>query len=230
MKRIAIGFLILALMLVFAVGCGRLSDVDKPVEEDTTPADTTTAEDTDSIQVSTDPTTLASSGLSFESKGDGTCRLVGMGSCTDTCLIIPDKSPEGDAVTAIGAGAFAGNTLINAVQIPAGVVEIGDGAFAGCPALSYISVSNGNGAYCDVGGMLYSLDKSTLLCVPAGNKLSSLTLTLQVTTVAPRATEGCNFTKILFEGTAEQWKKISVGASNDALSAVTPTYMKQSGK
>lgn len=230
MKRIAIVFFIMVLVLTAAVGCGKLGDMDKPEEQDTTPADTTPTEDTESIQVSADPTTLASSGLTFASAGDGTCSVVGMGSCIDTCLIIPDKSPSGDAVTAIEAGAFAGNATINAVQIPAGVSRIGEGAFAGCASLSYISVSNGNGAYCDIGGMLYTLDKATLLCVPAGNKQSSLTITLQVSTIAPRATEGCKFTKILFEGTAEQWKKISVGASNDALTSITPTYMKQSGK
>ena len=230
MKRIAIVFFIVALVLTSAVGCGKLGNLDKPEEKDTTPVDTTPPEDTESIQVSLDPTTLASSGLTFASAGDGTCSVAGMGSCVDTCLIIPDKSPSGDVVTAIETGAFAGNTAINAVQIPAGVSRIGDGAFAGCASLSYISVSNGNGVYCDVGGMLYTLDKTTLLCVPAGNKQSSLTVTLQVTDIAPRATEGCKFTKILFEGTAEQWKKISVGASNDALTSLTPTYMKQSGK
>ena len=230
MKRIAIILLVLARTLCFAPGCGKLSDRDTPPEESTTPVETTTPADTESIQVSADPMTMASSGLIFESAGDGTCRVTAMGSCTDTCLIIPDKSPQGDAVPAIAPGAFAGNTLINAVQIPAGVTLIGDGAFAGCSALSYISVTDGNSAYCDVGGMLYSKDMTKLLCVPAGNKLSSLTITLQVTTVAPRATEGCNFTKIMFEGTDEQWKKISVGASNDALTSLTPTYMKQSGK
>ncbi len=232
MKRIAIIFLVLALTVGCAAGCGRLSDRD--TDADTTPADTTptdtTPADTESLQVSVDPTTMASSGLVFESAGDGTCRITAMGSCTDTCLIIPDKSPAGDTVTAIAAGAFAGNTVINAVQIPAGVSNIGEGAFAGCPALSYISVTDSNANYCDVGGMLYSRDMTTLWCVPAGNKLSSLTITLQVTTVAPRATEGCKFTKVMFEGTEAQWKNITIGASNDPLKTVTPTYMKQSGK
>ena len=229
MKRIAIVLLVLAMTMCFAVGCGKLSDLTPP-EESTTPVETTTPAETESVQVSQDPTTMASAGLAFESAGDGTCSVTAMGSCTDTCLIIPDKSPEGDAVTAIAPGAFAGNTIINAVQIPAGVSRIGEGAFAGCPALSYISVTDGNAAYCDVGGMLYSRDMTTLLCVPAGNKLLSLTITLQVSTIAPRATEGCKFTKIMFEGTEAQWKSIVVGDSNDPLKSLTPTYMKQSGK
>ena len=232
MKRIAIILLVVAMTVCCAAGCGKLSDMDTPPEE-STPADaveTTTPADTESVQVALNPTTMASSGLVFESNGDGTCRVTDMGSCTDTCLIIPDKSPDGDEVTAIAVGAFAVNTTINAVQIPAGVSEIGEGAFAGCPNLSYISVTDGNAAYLDVGGMLYSKDMTTLLCVPAGNKLSSLTITLQVKTVAPRATEGCKFTKLLFEGTEQQWKSVTVGASNDPLKALTPTYMKQSGK
>ena len=43
MKRIAIVFFIMILVLTAAVGCGKLGDMDKPEEQDTTPADTTDA-------------------------------------------------------------------------------------------------------------------------------------------------------------------------------------------
>lgn len=231
MKRIARGAFVLfmaAIMGAVMVGCGRLP-ADEPPASDLDDAVETTAAAED-VMASAEPVTMASRGLLFESAGDGTCRLIGMGSCTDTCLIIPDRSDNGEAVTAIGAGALAGNGTVSAVQIPAGVIDIGDGAFAGCNALSYISVSDGNSAYCDVGGLLYTVDKMRLLCVPAGSGMSALTLTGQLKEVAPRATEGCGFKSVLYDGDEADWKKITVGASNQPLTSLTPKYLKQSGK
>ena len=46
-------------------------------------------------------------GLSFQSNGDGTCYVSGIGSCTDTDVIIPTKSSAGDTVTSIGSRAFS---------------------------------------------------------------------------------------------------------------------------
>ena len=81
-----------------------------------------------------------SRGLLFRSNGDGTCELYGMGTCTDTALIIPETSPEGDTVTFISAGAFRGNAALTEVQIPDCVEKIGLGAFADCPNLAPLNV------------------------------------------------------------------------------------------
>lgn len=43
-----------------------------------------------------------SNGLEFESNGDGTCTLVGIGICKDTDIVIPVESPDGETVTLIG--------------------------------------------------------------------------------------------------------------------------------
>ena len=48
-----------------------------------------------------------SQGLEFTSNGDGTCYVSGIGTCTDTDLVVPPVSPAGDAVIAIGIHAFA---------------------------------------------------------------------------------------------------------------------------
>ena len=40
-----------------------------------------------------------SEGLKFTSNGDGTCSVSGIGTCTDTEIVIPPVSPMGDAVT-----------------------------------------------------------------------------------------------------------------------------------
>ena len=71
-----------------------------------------------------------SEGLVFTSNGDGTCYVAGIGTCTDTDILIPPVSPDGDTVTAIGNDAFCGNTAITSVVIPEGVLTIGEYAFA----------------------------------------------------------------------------------------------------
>ena len=48
-----------------------------------------------------------SEGLEFTSNGDGTCSLSGIGTCADTEIIIPTKSPLGDTVISIDDYAFS---------------------------------------------------------------------------------------------------------------------------
>lgn len=74
-------------------------------------------------------------GLAFESNEDGTCALIGMGDCTDTDVIIPDRSPDGDLVTSIDNSAFSGEE-ITSITIPVGIEEIGRNAFKGCTELT----------------------------------------------------------------------------------------------
>ena len=81
-----------------------------------------------------------SEGLSFVSNGDGTCYLSGMGACTDTKLVIPSSSPDGDTVVAIDGGAFLSNTEIQEVIIPYGVKSILGEAFAFCSSLKSVAI------------------------------------------------------------------------------------------
>ena len=75
-----------------------------------------------------------SEGLEFESNGDGTCILLGMGDFTGTELVIPPVY-EGDTVTEIDSRAFQ-NEAITLVKIPSTVTDIGSRAFNGCTALT----------------------------------------------------------------------------------------------
>ena len=86
-------------------------------------------------------------GLYFESNRNGTCTLVGIGSCADAFITIPEYAPSGELVTAIASKALMGNSFVSAIQIPSGVTTIGTLAFANCPNLIYISVSRDNPAY-----------------------------------------------------------------------------------
>ncbi|MBE6675692.1 MAG: leucine-rich repeat domain-containing protein [Ruminococcaceae bacterium] len=82
--------------------------------------------------------TEPSEGLEFESNGDGTCALIGIGTCTDTYIVIPETSPNGDMLTTIGYNAFLDCDYITGVTIPKGVTCIEQYAFSGCTGISNI--------------------------------------------------------------------------------------------
>ena len=74
-----------------------------------------------------------SSGLEFDSNGDGTCYVVGMGDCTDIDVVIPPTSPTMDTV--IGIEGFA-DEAITSISFPATLKEISRRAFNGCESLT----------------------------------------------------------------------------------------------
>lgn len=80
-----------------------------------------------------------SEGLEYKSNGDGTCAVIGMGTCTDTDLVIPKKSPDGDKVTSIADEAFH-NSKIHSLKISDSVTEIGRNAFDYCTRLETVDL------------------------------------------------------------------------------------------
>lgn len=233
-KRISKLIIVLLIMTAVSAVCGCESinaALSETTEALTEPPVVTESDTEASVPVIAEPDDTSSRGLTYVSNGDGTCTLTGMGSCTDTVIIIPETSDEGETVTKIAAGAFEGNTAVTAVQIPAGIVEIGARAFSGCPALSYITVDGGNANYTDMGGVLYTADETRLLCLPAGSSYISITLTKKVKQIAEGATDGCvALKKVIYEGSREDWKTVNVASKNAPFSAAEMTYMTASGK
>lgn len=89
-----------------------------------------------------------STGLSFKSNGDGTCSVTGIGTCTDTDLVIPEKSPDEDIVTTVGSKAFhrdenEANGKITSVTLPKTIVQIGDEAFMYLHNINKINFNDG---------------------------------------------------------------------------------------
>jgi len=81
------------------------------------------------------------------------------------CTVLPEiRIP--DSVSAIGASAFDYCLALKTAVIGAGTVRIGRGAFAMGLRLNRFEVSPQNPAFCDVGGMLLSRDKTRLVCCP----------------------------------------------------------------
>ena len=113
-----------------------------------------------------------SEGLAYEVNEDGTtCTITGIGTCTDTVLVIP-KLIDGYTVIAIGDSAFYRCTGLTSVVIPDSVTSIGEDAFGGCFKLvevynlsPHITVAKGSGDNGYLG--LYALDIYTSLDAPS---------------------------------------------------------------
>lgn len=170
-------------------------------------------------------------GMLFTSYGNGSCILVGLGSCTDACVVIPEFAPNGDRVVEIAARAFYGAPSVAAIQIPAGVTRIGALAFGDCRNLSYITVDGRNTAFCDRNGVLYTADGETLILYPALRQGSSYTLGRDVTEIREMAFYNCVYLKsINYTGTAEEWDEIRIGAKNHSLTAAAKSFSSSDSK
>jgi hypothetical protein len=77
-------------------------------------------------------------GLEFEENG-GSYTVIGLGSCTDTYIVIPAKH-NGKPVTEVGSSAFEGNGNIVYVKLPDSINTIGSSAFAGCVSLKTVTI------------------------------------------------------------------------------------------
>ena len=174
------------------------------------------------IQTTVPPTDI--SGLLYSSNGDGTCSILGIGSCTEQDLIIPRKSPTGELVTAIGDGAFDHCDSIVSITLSSEIQQIGNSAFAGCKALSYIEVDRDNEAFCSIGGVLFTKNKKVLLCYPSARAGSKYLLSSSIQQIAPFAFYGNqNLQHILYEKTVDSFRDIKIAEGNSLLSTITIT-------
>ena len=84
-------------------------------------------------------------GLKFISNGDGTCGVSGIGTCTDSDVVIPSVSPAGDSVTSIKKNAFFGCGSLKNIEISNSVTSIDESAFLLCSSLTSVTFENPNG-------------------------------------------------------------------------------------
>lgn len=242
--------LMIALAIVFAIGLAltvalislaameRNSDTPKEPSEEPLLSNTPTSlyipnlTETEPM-ITQAPTAPAENGvgLDFESIGNGDCRLIGIGTCRDAFVVIPEQSPKGERVVEIAPRALMGCATVTAVQIPSAVRKIGELAFANCPNLIYISVSENNSSYRDEDGVLYSADGKTLLLYPPMRAGSTLYIPFSVTEISDMAFYQCAYlTSIRYAGTPEDWERISVGSKNYSLTAAAKSFSAGAGK
>lgn len=186
-----------------------------------------TTQETTEAETTKEETTEPVPSLEYESFGNGTCAVVGIGTYTDSYLTIPEKSPEGHIVIAISEKAFYGNSFIRAIEIPSTVSSIGDLAFAGCSQLVYLSVDDKNMMFTDVGGVLYNIDESMLICYPSASSSATLEISNSVTTICSMAFYGCeNLKQINYSGSIEDWEKIEIREKNYGLYTAAMSFGK----
>ena len=153
--------------------------------------------------------------LRFEETPDG-CRILGVQGEPDADLIIPAETPSGKLVTEIGAGAFSGCAEIETISVPSTVRSIDISAFVGCSSLVAINVNSKNDSFCSVGGVLYSKNKSELICYPAAKVGRSLLLASSVKSIAENAFCGVqNLAAVYYEGSMSKFLAIEIAAGND---------------
>ena len=171
----------------------------KAEKKTTTQKQTTTAKQTTAAKETTaeERTTTRSTAADYQMSG-GT--LTGYDG--DQSSVSIPASVQGASVTAIGAGAFSGNTTMRSVSIPSGVTQIGQEAFSDCTRLSSVSMPStldriGIGAF-------YGCDSLKSVTIPAGTSaigdeafaqcgaLKTVKIPSSVTSIADDAFDGCD--------------------------------------
>ena len=91
----------------------------------------------------------------------------------------------------IAAGAFDGCTSLKSITIPDSVTSLGKGVFSWCTALTAINVSENNTAYSSIDGVVFSKDKTELVCYPAGKTAETYAIPAGVTSIGHAAFSYC---------------------------------------
>ena len=146
----------------------------------------------------------ASEGLEFNAGNDTskTCSVTGIGTCTDTVIVVPLKDPNGYTVTGIWEHAFRNCTNITSVILPETVTRISSSAFDGCTNLTDINFPLGMKA---IGGSAFfgcsSLERVVIpdsvknideCAFSACTGLKSVNIGNGVTEIGSRAFENCS--------------------------------------
>ena len=87
-------------------------------------------------------------------------------------------------VTSIGINAFKDCSNIPSISLPSTVTTINATAFIGCSLLSSITIAAGNPSYSSDAGILYNLNKTSLLYYPGGKTSTSYMTLSTVTSIA----------------------------------------------
>ena len=80
----------------------------------------------------------ASEGLDMVLISEGEYTVSGIGTCTDTEILIP-TTYNGLPVVSVEASAFLNNTAITSVVLPDSITSIGENAFNGCESLTSVT-------------------------------------------------------------------------------------------
>lgn len=96
-----------------------------------------------------------------------------------------------EGLQSINDNAFSGCRSIPEITIPSTVTSMGGGVFYRCSSLTNIYVNPANSYYCDVDGVLYNKNQTTLLAYPPANPRLSYDILPTTKTVGKQALYQC---------------------------------------
>jgi len=119
-----------------------------------------------------------------------------LGCSSLSSIILPNS------LKVISYDAFSRDPMLSSIDIPASVDSIEEAPFAYCVSLQSINVDENNAKYCDEDGVLYTKDKTILLCYPAAKEDTTYTVNVNCEKLYPFTFFDCNNLKeiILNEG------------------------------
>lgn len=128
--RLFSALLTLCLLLTVFSSCNRIfSSFDTDSESSDSKDDTDVYPD-------------ASEGLEFKVYSNGTCSVTGVGTCTDSNIVIPQTAPSGEVVTRIASNAFIDCESLISITMPNSITAIETSAFENCKNLKTVNFSN----------------------------------------------------------------------------------------
>ncbi len=168
--------------------------------------------------------------LTFEKNETG-YTLTYVNGYPESHLLIPAETEDGGKITAIGELAFSKSPTLLEVTIPATVKKIEYGCFVGAQSLVAVNVEPANPNYTSVGGVLFSKNKTELICYPAAKVGESYLLSTNVKKISPYAFHGIkNLKSILYEGSTSKYQSIEIGSGNHDFIALPVTCNYVAGK
>ena len=179
---VIIAIIVLVVVLTFFMGNRNASKNDLPQTDETSKESESTSEVTEENN-----NVVFSQGLEYVIV-NGSCTITGLGTCTDTEIIIPEmidgvpvrtigycalQSSKDvvsitipNSVTSIAMYAFGNCSNLTSINIPDRVTSLDGSMFSGCTSLDKIEISDTNTIYCTVNGVLFSKDQKTLIAYP----------------------------------------------------------------
>lgn len=127
-----------------------------------------------------------------------------------------------DSLQSIGSGAFS-HTDLTSITIPKNVSEIRSSAFNCCSDLTEIKIDENNSSYCDVDGVVFSKDKTTLVIYPEGKTAAEYTVPDTVTVMGEYCMRGNKaLTKVVIPDSVTTIQKYALDVCYNLKEVVLP--------
>lgn len=202
-KRIVLVLVVFAMLLI---GCDFEYYFTTSSTTQSTSSITTTKSDSDVVPEH------ASKGLEYFFVEDENCYYVsGIGECTDTNIVLPEKY-KGYAVKGVRGEAFSALTYITGIDIPDTVEVIGPAAFVGCEITEIVipdsvtTIYDGAFAYCTKLKNVILGENVTYIGESAffNSGIEKITIPKSMTTIGTAAFYACpELTEVVFLGEVE---------------------------